>query len=121
VGDAFEVAQSRVEKLDGSDESWPIALEMLSALLQATPHLRTCVIDGLNDLTFAAGASWCNGFLQVLFRHQESFAGRFRILLTTAGQSRVVQDHVSITDRVFTQTGTREVIRNGQWYDRLES
>ncbi|RYN64160.1 hypothetical protein AA0118_g4286 [Alternaria tenuissima] len=120
-GDAFEVAQSRVEKLDGSDESWPIALEMLSALLQATPHLRTCVIDGLNDLTFAAGASWCNGFLQVLFRHQESFAGRFRILLTTAGQSRVVQDHVSITDRVFTQTGTREVIRNGQWYDRLES
>ncbi|CAN9086720.1 unnamed protein product [Alternaria alternata] len=119
--DAFEVAQSRVEKLDGSDESWPIALEMLSALLQATPHLRTCVIDGLNDLTFAAGASWCNGFLQILFRHQESFAGRFRILLTTAGGSRVVQDHVSITNRVFTQTETREVIRNGQWYDRLGS
>ncbi|RYN35162.1 hypothetical protein AA0115_g2060 [Alternaria tenuissima] len=120
-GDAFEFVQSRVEKLDGSDESWATALDMLSALLQATPHLRTCVIDGLNDLTFAAGASWCNGFLQLLFRHQKSFAGRFRILLTTAGGSRVVQDHVSIADRVFTQTETREVIRNGQWYDRLGS
>lgn len=79
------------------------------------------MIDGINDLTFAAGESWCNGFLQVLFKRQKSFAGRFRILFTTAGQSRVVQDHVNIVNRVFTHTGTREVIRNGQWYNRVES
>ena len=114
--DTFEASQDALRRLDGSDESWPAALELFSALLSATPHLSICVIDNLNDLAFGASAQWCDAFLAVLFNHQKSSAGIFRILLTTTGQSRVLQDHVNISDRVFTQTEAREVIRGGRWY-----
>ena len=119
--DEFEVSQDALARLDGSDESWPTALELLSALLGATPHLSICVIDSLNDLAFGAGAQWCDAFLGVLFEHQKASAGIFRILLTTTGQSRVLQDHVKVSDRVFTQTEAREVIRGGRWYESPES
>jgi len=115
-GDVVEVSQDVLHGLDGSDESWPAALDLFSALLSATPHLSMCVIDSLNDLAFGAGAQWCDAFLRVLFEHQKASAGVFRILLTTTGQSRVLQDHVKISDRVFTQTEAREVIRGGLWY-----
>ena len=119
-GDEFELSQDTLGRLDGSDGSWPTALGMFSALLAATPHLSICVIDSLNDLAFGAGAQWCDAFLGVLFKHQKSSAAIFRILLTTTGQSRVLQDHVKVSDRVFTQTEAREVIRGGRWYTSLE-
>jgi len=119
--DNFEVSEDALRGLDGSDESWPAALGLFSALLAATSHLSICVIDSLNDLAFGAGAQWCDAFLRVLFEHQKSSAGIFRILLTTTGQSRVLQDHVKISDRVFTQTEAREVIRGGRWYTSPEN
>ncbi|EFQ94164.1 hypothetical protein PTT_08250 [Pyrenophora teres f. teres 0-1] len=119
--DEFEIPQPQVEALNGSDESWPQALDMLSALLKATPHLRICVIDGLNDLAFAGGEKWCSDFLRMLFEHQRSCHGSFKILLTTLGQSRVLQDHVDVADHVFTHTEAREVIRAGRWYKDSES
>ena len=115
-GDTFEASQDALRRLDGSDESWPAALELFSALLAATPHLSICVIDSLNDLAFGAVAQWCDAFLCILFGHQKTSVGTFRILLTTTGQSRVLQDHVKVSDRVFTQTEAREVMRGGRWY-----
>jgi hypothetical protein len=113
--DSFEVPQEAMTKLDGSDGSWGQALDLFATLLKATPHLALCVIDGLNDLAFNQGAGWCHASLKVLFEHQKSCTGVFRILLTTSGQSRVLQDFVDINDRAFAQTGAREVIRGGRW------
>ncbi|EDU45003.1 hypothetical protein PtrSN002B_011279 [Pyrenophora tritici-repentis] len=114
--DEFEIPQPQVEALNGSDESWSQALDMLSALLKATPHLCICVIDGLNDLAFSGGEKWCSDFLLMLFEHQRSCCGSFKILLTTSGQSRVLQEHVDVADHIFTHTEAREVIRAGRWY-----
>jgi hypothetical protein len=113
--DSFEVPQDAMANLDGSDESWPHALDLFAALLKATPHLSLSVIDGLNDLAFGLGADWCSAFLKVIFEHQTSSRGSFKILLTTSGQSRVLQDYVNVDDRVFAQTGAREIIRGGRW------
>ena len=114
--DEFEIPQAQIEALNGSDESWPQALDILSAILKATPHLGICVVDGLNDLAFKGGTKWCSDFLQVLFEHQKLCRGSFKILLTTSGQSRVLQDYVDVADRMFTHTEAREVIRAGRWY-----
>ncbi|RAR16576.1 phytanoyl-CoA dioxygenase family protein [Stemphylium lycopersici] len=119
--DLFEIPREQIESLDGSDESWRDALSILSTLLKATPHLGTCIIDGLNDLTFLEGSEWCSEFLGMLFMHQKSSPSIFRILLTTAGRSRVLQDHVQDADRFFTQTETEETIRDGRWYKIPES
>lgn len=119
--DTLEVPQEQIESLNGSDESWPDALNILSTLLKATPHLGTCIIDGLNDLTFAEGSVWCSAFLGMLFAHQKSSTSVFRVLLTTAGRSRVLQHHVDDANHFFTQTDAEEVIRDGQWYKMSES
>jgi hypothetical protein len=37
------------------------------------------------------------------------------VLLTTANQSRVLQDHIEVADHFFTQTEAEEVIRDGNW------
>ncbi|KAF2823841.1 hypothetical protein CC86DRAFT_447492 [Ophiobolus disseminans] len=103
--DTFEMQQEQVKGLDGSDESWPKALNLLSALLKTAPHLSLC----------AAQSEWCSAVLAMLFEHQKSSPGVFRILLTTSGQSRVLQDHIEVADRVFAMIGGREVIRGGQW------
>jgi len=120
-GDKFETSKEHLEDLNGRDESWPQALSLLATLLKATPHLGLCVIDGLNDLSFSGGGEWCSAFLAMLFEHQKSAPGIFRILLTTSGQSRVLPDYVDAADRVFAQTGGREIIRGGQWVSAPES
>jgi hypothetical protein len=113
--DGFEAPPEAMTTFDGSDESWGQALDLFVTLLKATPHLALCVIDGLNDLAFNQGADWCHAFLKVLFEHQKSCTSVFRILLTTSGQSRVLQDYVDVDNRAFAQTGAREVIRGGRW------
>jgi hypothetical protein len=119
--DSFEVTPKDLEKLDGSDGSWDQALDLISTLLKTTPHLALCVIDGLNDLAFGLGADWCGALLAVLFEHQKSSPGSFRILLTTSGQSRVLQNYVSIDDRVFAHAGAQEVICGGRWVKSPDS
>lgn len=74
-GDEFKVSQDALRELGGSDESWPAALDLLSALLAATPHLDIGMIDSLNDFAFSAGAQWCDAFQGVLFEHQKASAG----------------------------------------------
>lgn len=113
--DKFETSKEVLKSLNGLDESWPVALALLSELLEATPHLSLCVIDGLHDLAFSTGAKWCGAFLSALIEHQRSHSGLFKVLITTSGQSRVLPDYIGIEDRIFAQRGAREVVRNGRW------
>jgi hypothetical protein len=114
--DLFQVLEIDVEALDGSDGSWSQALDILSTLLRTTPHMGLCVIDGLNELAFSSSsAKWCAEFLAMLFAHQRQAPNNFRILLTTSGQSKVLQDYVNVVDRLVTQGKAREVMRGGRW------
>jgi hypothetical protein len=119
--DTFEIPREDLGELDSSDESWSRALDLLSKLLKQTPHLSLCVVDGLNDLAFSSGGTWCSSFLEMLVEHQSSSPGVFRILFTTSGQSRVLQDYVKADEIVFTHTEAREVIRGGQWVSAPDS
>ena len=113
--DSFRFCKHEMGNLDGSNQSWSLALLLLQELLRATPQLQRCIIDGLNDLCYSSGAKWCDDFLTMLFEHQKTFAPRFKILLTTTGQSRVLPNHVSANHTVFVQRGAREVVRGGKW------
>jgi hypothetical protein len=57
----------------------------------------------------------CSEFLESLFEYQHSCIHVFRILLSTSGQSGVLQDHVNTADIVFAQAGAREAIKGGEW------
>jgi hypothetical protein len=109
--DAFEASEGQIAALDGSEESWDVALRTFSDLLQATPQLSICVIDNLNVLALWAGIQWCREFLDVLFDHQQTCGHAFRILLTTTGNSRVIPEYFERDERVFVQRGAQEVLR----------
>lgn len=111
--DTFEASEGQMESLDGSDESWEFALRTFSDLLQATPRLSICVIDDLNVLALSAGVHWSTELLEVLFEHQQTCGYAFRILLTTAGNCRVISQYFGRNERVFVQMGAQEVLRQG--------
>lgn len=119
-GDEFRTTRERLAKLDGSDASWPEALAFFRELLRATPQVTRCVIDGLNELSFADGAEWCGAFLETLLEHQRSSPQGFKILLTTTGQSRVLPEHVREENTAAASGAAREVIRDGKWIDLVE-
>jgi hypothetical protein len=111
--DPFRIPGTELEKLDGSDQSWDQAIDVFTKLLDATPHLSLCVIDGLNELAYStSSAEWCATLLQVMSKHQAQFSGTFKLLLSTQGNSRVLQDHVSVSDRLTVQGRVREVMQN---------
>jgi hypothetical protein len=111
--DPFRIPRTELEKLDGSDQSWEQAIDIFSKLLEATPHLSLCVIDGLNELAYStSSANWCATLLQVIHKHQAQSLGTFKLLLSTQGNSRVLQDHISVSDRLTVQGRVREVMQN---------
>lgn len=48
--DELDVSKESLAALNGGKESWSASLEVLRSLLNRTPVLVYCVIDGLNDL-----------------------------------------------------------------------
>jgi len=48
--DELDVSKESLAALNGGKESWSASLEVLRSLLDRTPVLMYCVIDGLNDL-----------------------------------------------------------------------
>ena len=112
--DELDVSKESLAALNGGKESWSASLAALRSLLDRTPVLMYCVIDGLNDLEWGNGEEWCRQFLDVLLARQRRAGTVFNILLTTAGQSRVLPLCVQLKDRHIAMKGAREVARMGR-------
>lgn len=109
--DELDVSKESLAALNGGMESWSASLEVLRLLLDRTPVLMYYVIDGLNDLEWGSGGEWCRQFLNVLLARQRRAGTVFNILLTTAGQSRVLPLCMQLKDRHIATEGAREVVR----------
>ncbi|KAI1348457.1 hypothetical protein F5Y01DRAFT_306769 [Xylaria sp. FL0043] len=112
--DSLDISTETLTALDGSNRSWGASLEVLRALLDRTPVLMYCVIDGLNDLEWGDGAKGCRQVLDVLFARQAQAGTVFNVLLTTTGQSRVLLSYVKFKDRHIATKAAREVARYGR-------
>ncbi|KAI3339974.1 hypothetical protein F4824DRAFT_453748 [Ustulina deusta] len=112
--DDLDVSAETLAALDGGNESWGASLEVLRALLEHTPVLMYCVIDGLNDLEWGDGGEGCRQLLDVLFARQRQPRTVFNILITTAGQSLVLPTYVQFKDRHIATKEAREVARYGR-------
>jgi hypothetical protein len=112
--DELGFSEESLAALNGGAESWGTSLEVLRSLLDRTPMLMYCVIDGLNDLEWGGGGEWCRQFLNVLLARQRRAGTVFNILLTTAGQSLVLPLCVQLKDRHIATKGAREVARVGR-------
>ncbi|KAK5630512.1 hypothetical protein RRF57_006227 [Xylaria bambusicola] len=108
------ISEEKMTSLDGSNNSWEASLEVLRVLLDHTPVLMYCVIDGLNDLEWGDTGKGCPQVLDVLFARQRKTGTVFNILLTTAGQSRVLPPRVDPRDRQVTTKTATEVERYGR-------
>ncbi|KAJ2995712.1 hypothetical protein NUW58_g1197 [Xylaria curta] len=112
--DELDIKVESLANLNGGTESWSASLEVLRALLDCTPLLMYCIIDGLNDIELGDGEEWCQQLLDVLFSHQRRVGTVFNLLLTTAGQSRVLQSCVESKNRHIATKRAREVARFGR-------
>ncbi|OJJ98704.1 hypothetical protein ASPACDRAFT_44332 [Aspergillus aculeatus ATCC 16872] len=96
---------------------WRPALEILRLLLAGSSSvLGYCIISGWTELeeeqSAADGASeLCTEFLDVLFNHA---APSLRVLLTTSGQSRILDEYVGLEGRVRTEQTAQQMARNGR-------
>ncbi|KAI0891984.1 hypothetical protein F4806DRAFT_481308 [Annulohypoxylon nitens] len=115
--DTLRISKDSLEALNQERGSWNFALEVLEMLLQQTPVLTYCVIDGLNDLELGDGGQWCIQFLKILFAHQKFPGTTFNILLTTAGQSQILPSGIKLEERHLATKLARELIRRGQRID----
>jgi hypothetical protein len=106
--------KNQFSALNGTIQSWEPSLKVLRALLRYTPVLMFCVIDGLNDLEWGDGMSWCKQFLELLDERQRQAGSIFNVLFTTAGQSCLLPLHVEFKDRQMTTKKAREVQRSGR-------
>ncbi|KAI1086588.1 hypothetical protein F5B19DRAFT_498199 [Rostrohypoxylon terebratum] len=115
--DTLRISKESLKALKQEEGSWDIALEVLEALLQQTPVLAYCVIDGLNDLELGDGGQWCIQFLRILFAHQKLPGITFNILLTTAGQSQILASGIKLEERHMAMKPARELVRRGRRID----
>jgi hypothetical protein len=111
--DELDINEEALAALNGEEDSWDASLEVLRALLDRTPKLMFCVIDGLNELELRSGWEWSQQFLDVLIARQSRDDTVFNILLTTSGQSRILPLNVELEDRYHAAKGAREIARSG--------
>jgi hypothetical protein len=111
--DILDIAEEDFAALNGGIEAWDLSIKILRSLLDHTPLLRFCVIDGLNDLAWGNGADWCTQFLEVLFSRQKRPGTVFNILLTTTGQCQVLPKHVPLKNRYMSKKTARDVGKSG--------
>lgn len=112
--ETLPISAEKMAALDGSNDSWEASLEVLRVLLDHTPVLMYCVIDGLNDLEWGDGGRGCRQVLDVLFARQRKIGTVFNILLTTAGQSLILPSYVNFKDRHIATKEARELKRYGR-------
>ncbi|KAK8115438.1 hypothetical protein PG984_011940 [Apiospora sp. TS-2023a] len=70
-------------ELDGSPQSIPIALSLLKGLLDISPHLMICVIDGLQLLGCGELVKYVDELLEMLTGPVQDHVGK--LLVTTSG------------------------------------
>jgi hypothetical protein len=102
---------------DGTISSWDISLEVLRVLLEHTPPMMFCVIDGLNELEFGNGAEWCKQILDLLKKRQQQAGAIFNILYTTDGPSQFLSSYVDLKDQHMTTKKARQIERSGRRID----
>ena len=113
----LELGEEDMAALDGTIRSWEASLQVLGTLMGRTPALMFCVIDGLNDLAWADGGDWCAQFLEVLIARQRQKGTVFNILLTTTGQSRILNKYIPSKDRCMGTKKATEISRSGKRAD----
>jgi hypothetical protein len=108
------INDKRLDKLDGTMESWPLSLSLLGDLLQTITCLQYCVIHGLNDLESAEGYDWCLELLNILLKYQPD---GYSLLFSTTGQSRVLSKSIQFTNRYSLIKAKGEVQKRGKRLD----
>jgi hypothetical protein len=84
----------KVTKMNGSAESWPLAITILTELLRITADLRYCIIYGINLLEYIDGSAWCIELVQALLAVQKESGIYMSALFLTDGQSRVLAENL---------------------------
>lgn len=115
--DTLDISEESLKQLNGEMISWETGLEVLETLLDQTPVLTYCVIDGLNDLELGNGAEWCVRFLKLLFKRQKQAGTNLNILLTTAGQSQILAQGIKLEERHHATKPARELVKRGRRID----
>jgi len=111
--DSDTIKKEDLYSLDGKPGSWSISLSILEALLDQTPVVTFCVLDGLHTLEWGDGALWCKQLLRVLFQRQKKPDSFFHILFTTCGQCRLLPQHIQLQDRQMATRKARDLVRSG--------
>ncbi|PGH10471.1 hypothetical protein AJ80_07514 [Polytolypa hystricis UAMH7299] len=117
--DGAQLNSDTLEKLDGERVSADAGLRLLKDLLENTPLLRYCVISELSDLETDAGKGLCGKFLDMFFAHIQNPDRPVRLLFTTPGHSRVLDQFVKQEDQAHTDHTFQQIERRGQ-HLRLE-
>lgn len=115
--DCWELSSGQLEKLDGSEESWPKGILLLDELLSHTPRLSYCIINGINRLEVAGGSERCSQLIDLLLKHQKRAEHPFSILFATAGQSRLLSARTQSRDRHIVVQGATNAHQMGKLLD----
>ena len=83
-------------------------MRTLRALLDYTPAVAFCVIDGLSDLEWGGGRKWCEELLNLLKNQQQHAGGVFIILLSTTSQPLALPMYVKVEDRYIITERAKE-------------
>ena len=82
----IDMSVKRLSQLDGTMETWDVALGLLADLLSVAPPLLLCIIDGLDVLDSGQTAAKCVDILS-LFWEPFASSSMLKVLLTTSGLS----------------------------------
>ena len=97
------------ERLDGTLKTWPLAIAVLKALLDSSPSVLLCVIDGFELLEDPSTQKYLVNLIDALCGHngnsddRKSTKRTLKILFTTAGRSRCLLDHLADNELVFAE------------------
>ena len=100
------------EALDGSLDTFGSAVVILKSLLDLSPPVLFCVIDGIEQLDDQSTRACLKDFVDALRGHdtchQSLTASKrtLKILFTTAGRSRCLLSHLSENEIVFAEQST---------------
>ncbi|KAL8827475.1 MAG: hypothetical protein Q9170_006999 [Blastenia crenularia] len=109
------------DRLDGDPESLDEALEVLGQLLDQSPPMLLCIIDGLEKLDDRGTQRHLTLLLKTLRRQNKAESANvlnpdhlLKILFTTAGRSRCLLDGLARSELVFAEGSNTSTRRPGK-------